>query len=56
MGCGQLHCRNSGNFRLSVGASVTILTQGFFVSGEGVVRCKCVKEKSCGCCAKFFIL
>ena len=38
--CGQLHCRDSGDFRLSVGAGVTILTRSAIVSGRRTVQCR----------------
>ena len=37
--CGQLHCRDSGNFRLTVGSEST---RPYFVPGQGFVRCKYV--------------
>jgi len=38
--CGQLHCRDSGSFRLSVDAGVSILSQSIRVSGGGIVTCR----------------
>ena len=40
--CGQLHCKATGNYRLSVGERVRILTRGTYVAGEGIVTCKYV--------------
>ena len=38
--CGQLQCQDSGHFRLSVGASVTVSTRSVYVRGEGIVQCR----------------
>ena len=40
--CGQLHCKATGNYRLSVGERVSILTRGTYVAGEGYMPCKYV--------------
>ena len=38
--CGQLHCQDSGNFRLSVGADVLVSTKSVYIWGEGIVECR----------------
>ena len=38
--CGQLHCQDSGHFRLSVGAGVIVSTKSVYILGEGIVECR----------------